>query len=70
MPKRPLARALYFFYDRKIPLGAIYDPTFYAAVPCDPHGNAAEPQEYGPDVPLMKGARKIIGAEGAGPSDR
>lgn len=30
VPKRPLARALFQFYDRKIPLGAIYDPEFHA----------------------------------------
>lgn len=31
VPKRELARALYRFYDGTVPLGAIYDPSFYAA---------------------------------------
>jgi transcriptional regulator with XRE-family HTH domain len=31
VPKRPLARALYEFYGRRIPLGAIYDPEFHAS---------------------------------------
>lgn len=30
VPKRELARALYRFYDGRIPLGAIYDPEFHA----------------------------------------
>ncbi len=46
IPKRPLARALYFFYERQIPLGAIYDPQFYAAVPCLPGGEPASAGEY------------------------
>lgn len=29
MPKRPLARQLFKFYDGRVPLGAIYDPEFY-----------------------------------------
>lgn len=31
VPKRELARALYQFYDRAVPLGAIYDPEHYAS---------------------------------------
>lgn len=30
MPKRELARALFEFYDKAVPLGAIYDPEHYA----------------------------------------
>ena len=30
IPKRQLARSLHEFYGREIPLGAIYDPGFYA----------------------------------------
>ncbi len=30
VPKRELARALHKFYDGKIPIGAIYDPSFVA----------------------------------------
>lgn len=30
IPKRPLARALFKFYDGAVPLGAIYDPEFFA----------------------------------------
>lgn len=30
MPKRELARALFDFYDKAVPLGAIYDPEHYA----------------------------------------
>lgn len=30
MPKRDLARSLFEFYGGAVPLGAIYDPTFYA----------------------------------------
>lgn len=33
VPKRPLARALFDFYAGEIPLGAIYDPDFYAPRP-------------------------------------
>lgn len=29
VPKRELARRLFEYYDRKIPLGAIYDPEFH-----------------------------------------
>lgn len=29
VPKRELARALFSFYDRVVPLGAIYDPEFH-----------------------------------------
>lgn len=29
-PKRDLARALYTYYKGRVPLGAIYDPRFYA----------------------------------------
>lgn len=31
VPKRELARALFHFYDGRVPLGAIYDPEFHAA---------------------------------------
>lgn len=30
MPKRELARALFDFYGGAVPLGAIYDPEYYA----------------------------------------
>lgn len=30
VPKRDLARALFRFYDGRVPLGAIYDPEFHA----------------------------------------
>jgi transcriptional regulator with XRE-family HTH domain len=30
MPKRELARSLFFFYDGTVPLGAIYDPEFHS----------------------------------------
>jgi len=30
MPKRDLARSLFEFYGGAVPLGAIYDPEFYA----------------------------------------
>lgn len=30
LPQRSLARALFRFYDGKVPLGAIYDPEFFA----------------------------------------
>lgn len=29
IPKRELARRLYVFYDKSVPLGAIYDPQWY-----------------------------------------
>lgn len=29
-PKRELARALFLYYDKRVPLGAIYDPEFHA----------------------------------------
>lgn len=31
IPKRELARALYEYYRRRVPLAAIYDPEFHAA---------------------------------------
>lgn len=31
VPQRQLARALFRFYGGKVPLGAIYDPEFFAA---------------------------------------
>lgn len=31
VPKRELARALFKFYGRKVPLGAIYDPEHHEA---------------------------------------
>lgn len=30
MPKRESARALFLYYNGAVPLGAIYDPEFYA----------------------------------------
>ncbi len=30
VPQRALARALFRFYDGRVPLGAIYDPEFFA----------------------------------------
>jgi transcriptional regulator with XRE-family HTH domain len=30
LPQRTLARALFKFYDGKVPLGAIYDPEYFA----------------------------------------
>lgn len=30
VPKRDLARALFKFYNARVPLGAIYDPEFHA----------------------------------------
>lgn len=30
VPKRELARALFMFYNGRVPLGAIYDPQFHA----------------------------------------
>lgn len=29
MPKRPLARQLFRFYEGRVPLGAIYDPEYF-----------------------------------------
>lgn len=32
MPKQPLARSLWRFYEGEVPLGAIYDPVFHEEI--------------------------------------
>jgi transcriptional regulator with XRE-family HTH domain len=62
IPKRPLARALYFFFEREIPLGAIYDPEFYNHVPIDLEGVKRRlGEDYDPPTKPSSGSHDSAG---------